>query len=248
MPIRRAATVMLLRTASDGLEVFLLRRSSHSAFAPDAYVFPGGALDRQDGDAAHRLHVDEPRLASEDRALAATALRELFEEAGVVFATDRSGTAVDERQIDERREELSRARAAVARGEESFEAALDALGWRLDARPLVLFSHWLTPPDEPRRFDTLFFAARAPAHQSPLADADETHDGRWISPSGALNEHRAGRLHLVYPTIKHLERIAAFNDADSLLAFARSKPIVKVARLSSRGAGYEMSAELEGRW
>jgi hypothetical protein len=55
-------------------------------------------------------------------------------------------------------------------------------------------------------------------------------------------------LHLVYPTIKHLERIAAFNDADSLLAFARSKPIVKVARLSSRGAGYEMSAELEGRW
>jgi recombination protein RecT len=249
MPIRRAATVMLLRPkAGRGFELFMLRRSARSAFAPDAFVFPGGALEPQDDETAQRLEISDARLSVEARPLVVTALRELFEEAGVLFALDASGAPVGAQQIQPRHAELQGLRERIARGETTFETALAGFKWRLDARPLAPFSHWLTPNSEARRFDTWFFAARTPAGQTPLADADETHDGRWIAPGDALAEQRAGTMHVVYPTIKHLERLAAFESVDEVLAFARSKQILTVAPDTSHELGYAMPAELEGRW
>ncbi len=183
---RDAATVMLVRSkqAGAGIEVYMARRSSRSAFAPDAYVFPGGARDGDDAD------------------IIATALRELHEEVGV----------------------------------------------RLEPAALIRFSHWITPPNEARRFDTHFFVAAMPSDQTPQADDVELHDGRWIEPVTALDEHRAGRLHLVYPTIKHLERLQAFAEVDALLAFARTKPIVTIAPWTSPDTGYVMPPDIEGAW
>ncbi len=90
----------------------------------------------------------------------------------------------------------------------SFADFLAAHDWYADARALTLFSHWITPLSEPRRYNTHFFFAAAPPDQGALADAFETHDGIWIAPALALERQRAGTLHLVYPTIKHLERLA----------------------------------------
>lgn len=183
--IRRAATVMLVRDGPSGIEVLLLRRSATSAFAADAFVFPGGALDDADGDSFERA-----------------AVRELFEEARL----------------------------------------------RLPIDALVRFSHWITPPGEARRFDTHFFVARAPSDQVARADDRETYDLRWIGPGNALAQHASGALHLVYPTIKHLERLAQFADVDVLLAFARTKKIVTVAPYALLVDGYAMPADLEGCW
>jgi len=177
---------MLVRTkrADAGIEVFMVRRSARSPFAPDAVVFPGGALDAGDAD------------------LVAAAVREFEEETGV----------------------------------------------RLERSALVPFSHWITPPNEGRRYDTHFFLAVAREDHAPVADEHETHDGRWLDPNDALRRERDGEMRLMYPTIKHLERLAAFESVDALMAFARDKPIVTVAPPVSPDLGYAMPADLEGVW
>jgi 8-oxo-dGTP pyrophosphatase MutT (NUDIX family) len=245
---------MLLRAANGCFETFLLRRSARSAFAPDAYVFPGGALDDDDFsiEAAERtLDIDATRLHAEFRglvtphdaaALCIAALRELFEEAGVLFARPSDGGRAVSRAA------LADARARLRAGEASFPQVLRDLDRRVDAGALAFFSRWVTPPSEPRRYDTYFFVARMPDDQTPVADADETHDGRWIAPREALADFARGVLHLVYPTIKHLERLAAFDDLDAAIAFARSKPVITVAPYTSPQNGFKMPPELEGVW
>jgi 8-oxo-dGTP pyrophosphatase MutT (NUDIX family) len=117
----------------------------------------------------------------------------------------------------------------------------------IDPRDLHLFSHWITPPSERRRYNTYFFIARAPAGQEGVADAIETHDAQWIDPGRAL-ERDPGDFSLVYPTIKHLERLAAFRNADEAIAFAQTKPIVTIMPAGSREDGFAMPAPLEGSW
>jgi 8-oxo-dGTP pyrophosphatase MutT (NUDIX family) len=184
---RLAATVILARPSAGGFELYMARRSPRSGFAPDAYVFPGGTLDLEDGEMPGALRN--------------AAVRELFEEAGV----------------------------------------------RLDPEALVPFSHWITPPSEPRRYDTYFFFACAPADQVAQADAVETHDGIWIAPGDALQRYRSGVLHLVYPTIKHLERLLAFASLDDVVEFARAKTIHTICP-SDSGDSFAIPPELENAW
>ena len=126
---------------------------------------------------------------------------------------------------------------------ELFEEA----GVRLDPPALMPFSHWITPPSEPRRYDTHFFFARAPADQIARADAVETHDGIWTSPATALQRYRERNLHLVYPTIKHLERLLAFSSVDEVEAFVRTKTIRTICPTDA-GDSFEIPAELENAW
>ncbi|MBV8639656.1 MAG: NUDIX hydrolase [Candidatus Eremiobacteraeota bacterium] len=218
--MRLASTVMLVRDGAIGLEVLMVRRSSHSAFAPDAFVFPGGTVDPEDyaaeSDAwASRIAdefraqtpeelpaTEEPVGTADARALVAAAVRELREEAAVDIAPDR----------------------------------------------LVLFSHWITPPTEPRRYNTHFFLAAGDASVTASADAFETHDAQWVAPSAALERYARGEMHLVYPTIKHLERLAGFERVADALSYARTKPILTIMPDRAPSEGFVMPEELEGAW
>jgi len=263
--VRLAATVILARPS---FEVYLTRRSTRSAFAPNAFVFPGGTIDPQDtSSAAQRRTVGlEPqRLAREfraevspdlvcteppiehgaARALLVTALRELFEEAGVLLACTATERAIDAAALDWN--QIAVERGGVREGALTFADFLVARDWYGDARALTFFSHWITPPSEPRRYNTHFFFASAPADQAAFADAFETHDGLWIAPTEALARYERGEMHLVYPTIKHLERLRAFDSIDDALTFARTKPVVTIMP-NDAGETFAIPPELENAW
>jgi len=169
---RPAATVILLRRggnhAERGLEILLVQRNPEARFMPGVWVFPGGAVDAEDGDGeeAHR----------------AAAVRELAEEAGI----------------------------------------------EVPAEELVAYSRWITPKVVPIRFDTRFYLALAPAHSPPEPDGSETVDAGWFGPQDALDMHHAGELPLVFPTIKHLESLVGFANAEEALEAARRREVKAV--------------------
>jgi 8-oxo-dGTP pyrophosphatase MutT (NUDIX family) len=161
--------VILLRRggkhAERGLQVLLVRRNPEARFMPGVWVFPGGAVDRDDGDGeeAHR----------------AAGVRELAEEAGI----------------------------------------------EIDPAELVAYSRWITPRVVPIRFDTRFYLALAPAHSPPKPDGAETVDAGWFGPRDALDQHHAGELPLVFPTIKHLESLVGYGNAAEALEAARRREV-----------------------
>ena len=235
--IRDAATVIVGRDTSEGLQVFMVRRSARAVFLPDQYVFPGGRVDDADRDAApRRLHGSAGDV---DPAYAMTAARETFEEVGLLFA-DRPVHVAD----------LADLRRSMHAGEISFADVLERLDVSVDASQLQYFSRWITPKAElaTRRFDARFFVGRAPEDQVAEADATEVLDGRWIAPRDALAANARGEINLIFPTIKHLERIAPYGTVDDLLAFARTKPIVTVSPDVQPGPRFLLIPELENAW
>lgn len=208
--------MLVRRREPAGFLVYLTRRSSHSRFMPDAFVFPGGAVDEADRSAVAlaRLHGAVAGIAPE---VAVAAFRELFEEAGVLIACDRAGapSTLDTARLRAWREELTKGA--------DFSALLAREDLALDARELIYYSHWITPLAQPVRFDTHFFVARAPEGQTAEADAIEVHDGDWFAPSEALEAAARDELSIMFPTRKHLERMAAFDSLEAFLAHARTR-------------------------
>lgn len=270
---RPAATVILTRAATApacGLEVYMTRRSARSAFAPDAYVFPGGVLDPEDCSEAMRVRtigLEKTRLCAEfgrvsippelpsdvppaDAVTAAgllvAALRELFEEAGILIARTERGTPIDAAEVFSAA--VQGERENIRAGRSSFAGFLHGRQWLADAEGLTLFSHWITPPTERRRYDTHFFFAAAPPAQAGRADAFETHDGIWIAPEAALERFARGSFHLVYPTIKHLQRLVPLTSPDAARTFAREKPILTILPWTATGGGFAMPPALENAW
>lgn len=232
MPARDAATVIVVRDALPGtpggrddggssLEVLLLRRNLRAEFAGGVYVFPGGAVEDADReDAARRRCVGLGEEAADHLlgvaegglAFYVAAIRECFEEAGVLFA--RRGESRE--AAFPGAAELASARARLAEGHGSFVEWCRANGWWLAADELRYFSHWITPVGAPRRYDTRFFVARLPPGQEASHDAGETVDALWVGPGEALRRHRAGDLDLVFPTVKHLEALESFRSSSEL--------------------------------
>jgi 8-oxo-dGTP pyrophosphatase MutT (NUDIX family) len=229
---------MLLRDGADGLEVYLARRSRESRFMPGAYVFPGGAVDRSDAEPevlSHTLGLET--LTSVAPAFAVAALRETFEEAGVLLAAGTDGSV---RRFES--SVLADLRAGLSKGARLADLvhAHDAV---LDARGLAHYSNWVTPEGEPLRFDTHFFAARAPEEQTASHDAFELYDGRWMTARSALDAAARGELAIMFPTLRHLERIAAYSDVDAFLAHARSRSVVPVAPALLGSGGIDLRAD-----
>ncbi|CAN5283117.1 hypothetical protein BH10PSE18_BH10PSE18_31430 [soil metagenome] len=225
-PIRRAASVIVLRDGTDGLEVLLLRRAEKANDQNSgAAVFPGGVLDAADP----RLHACCRGL--DDVAASArlgvpsggldfhiAAVRECFEEAGLLFATDADGLPVvlDHLAADE----LALLRTAADQGTDALLTICDARGWHLAADRLVYYTHWLTPPGMPRRFDTRFFVAALPARQAVRPDGRETVEHLWLRPADAIDA-RAG-LKLMNVTRVILSDLQAFATVADCLAHARA--------------------------
>lgn len=231
-PARDSATVILARDGTTGLEVFMLERHLKSDFAGGAYVFPGGTLDDRDLDPALWALVDGPgadeaaRLlgVDEDRAMGffTCAIRETFEEAGALLAR-RDGEPVG---YDERLEPY---RAPLANRELTLLELAEKENLRYAADLLHYYSHWVTPELAPKRYTTRFFVAAFPDEAERLLhDMGETTDSRWISPSEALRQGREGTFTIIFPTRKHLEQLAAFEDVDTLVASTRGKVVEEI--------------------
>jgi 8-oxo-dGTP pyrophosphatase MutT (NUDIX family) len=233
---RPSASVILVRDGPDGLECFMVRRHARSPFMPNAYVFPGGTVRADDLSVAADSGVplanalsarsDTPVDAAQAAALYVCAVRELFEEAGVLLVRDASnhllGVAESETPLQE---QLASTRLALQAGEESIGGVLDRYGWRPAFDLLVPFSHWITPKALAARFDTRFFVAALPAGQSALHDTIETTEGLWLAPMQVLD----GDYHTVYATAQHLRRLLPHGSVDRLLSFARTKDIRMVS-------------------
>jgi 8-oxo-dGTP pyrophosphatase MutT (NUDIX family) len=221
---RPAASVVLLRDAGDGVEVLMLKRHGLSDVLGGAFVFPGGKLDANDAALHAGDHLDAPaqllhqRLgeAGVDEATAAglyvAAIRETFEESGLLLAHGLSPDAAAEA--------AARLRDGVA-----FNAMLSALGLRLQCGALVPWSRWITPPGSlNKRFDTRFFAARAPADGVARHDGRETTETVWLRPRPALQSYWEGAMPLAPPQIMTLAHLARYDSVDQALADARSRP------------------------
>ena len=202
--LRPAATVLLLRDTPDGLQVLMTRRSMTASFAPGAYVFPGGGIDAADaqahGQALRRATQSDLRLTQ-----AIAAIRESFEELGILLAQRADGTAATAEDI-----------AALDRSG-PFAAQCAARGLTLTANGVFVFAHWITDRDLPRRFDVPFLVARMPEGQTPVADEAEQFEPVWISPAQALAQHAAGNFFIIFPTIRTLQRLQAFATVDAVL-------------------------------
>ena len=246
-PLREAATVMLLRDGDDGLVVFMLRRTLNAAFVGGAYVFPGGAVDpadRADDVTGHCIGLTDVAasdlLGVERGGLAywVAALRECFEEAGVLLARDGGDQVLSFAEAD-LAARFNEHRHAVHDGNLRLVELCGNEGLRLATDDVRYVSHWVTPIGEPRRFDTRFFVARAPRHQHPLHDDNETIESLWVNPAVALERHRAGELFMIFPTIKNLEFLVPFTTCDEALAaaVALGRPPMILPRVVRRGEG-----------
>ena len=231
---RLASTVMLLRDSpiahgTSALEVFMVRRVVQSEFMPDIYVFPGGSVSADDGLAERTEGVYEPVTPSaadpEGRTalgsgIRAAAIREMFEEANVLLA-HRAGTvlAVNEEAVT---------RFAVYR--QAFNERKGSLVEMARAERLVLalnslayFAHWITPEGLPKRFDTHFFLAIAPAQQEALYDNLETSDGVWITPKAALAQFAQNTFPIAFPTFHQVRDLCAFQTVRDALEATKTR-------------------------
>lgn len=227
---RPAATVLLLRDSAAGIEVFMQVRHQDMKFASGALVFPGGRVDAED----HAVAADAVRSPAAVEldplagALRVAAIRETFEESGVLLARPRGETRlipVDRLcRIDSARRDFARMLA-----DEDLVLAVDLL---------VPFAHWITPVYNPRRFDTHFFALAAPEDQLAAHDGTESVDSMWIAPRDVIAGSEAGRFKLVFATLMNLKRLDRYAKVAEALHAAAGTPVVTVTpELVARGEG-----------
>lgn len=264
--VRDAATVVLVRDGECGLEVLLMRRHRGHVFMADRWVFPGGRVDARDCDAgieaycaagweveraAQRLEEEEAAA----RGVVVAALREVFEETGILLVREEDEGEVQE--LFSRDSERWQAwRRKLDEGSASMVEFLAALsqeaGTRvcLDPAALRYYARWVTPDFEVRRYDTRFFVARAPAGQAMQADARELVEGRWFTPADAIEAYRSGEILLAPPTLCVLEDLQKYTGEDAveaLLADADRLPVPAIMpQLLARPAGEEVVLLLPG--
>jgi len=233
-----SATVILVRDSSQGqYKVLLMRRHRDQGFMGGAFVFPGGRLDEGDCDpdlirytrgftaAEAKRRLQAPDLP-EEKALGLffAALRETFEEAGVLLGHDQAGRPIDF-QAGETAGRFAAYRLQLHQNQLSLRglAEVENLQYALDL--LVPYAHWITPEVEARRFSTRFFLARNPEGQLPFHDTIEMTKSQWVTPSEALALHQASNILLMPPTLKTIEELNKSESVDQLLSAARSRRI-----------------------
>lgn len=234
--LRQAASILVVRDGAAGMEVLLVRRAERNDDrSSGAFVFPGGTLDPQDktlheacaglddAAASARLKLPDGGL---DFYLAA--VRECFEEAGLLFASDAGGELIALDTLDATQQAWLR--QSARRGGPGMAQLCERLGVRLAVDRLAYHSHWLTPPGLPKRFDTRFFVAMAPAGQSATHDGDEAVEHLWIRPGDAIDPARG--LKLVAVTRRTLASIARFDTAQA--CFDHAAQLRDIARIMPR--------------
>jgi 8-oxo-dGTP pyrophosphatase MutT (NUDIX family) len=237
---KKASTVILLRGAQDkGFEVLLTRRPDKLAFLGGMYCFPGGAVQKEDlfqavlrrcyglSPTAARKLVGSHFSPQEALGLWVAAIRELFEEVGVLLATSCNGklAAMDRDQNNR----LAEKHTALLRGDLSFNSMMESENLQCDTTRLAYLSHWQTPSQFKVRFDTHFFLASVPADHPPLAPSPEVAHSIWLSPDRALQLFGQGTLPMIFPTFASLRTLADFNSLENLFAEFKNGQGSKIA-------------------
>jgi 8-oxo-dGTP pyrophosphatase MutT (NUDIX family) len=209
-PARPASTVAVLRDAPGGVEVFLVKRNAKTVFFPHAHVFPGGRVDAED--ATVKIvggESDRVRMGCEDAAAyQAAAIRETYEEAGILLAEGEGSKDL---------------REALHAGKESLGGMAKRLGWVLNAEDLVYWSWWVTPEVESRRYSARFFVAGVRGGEHAKHDSIETVDSEWIAPESALKKFDRGEIFLAPPTHYTLVELMGFHTVKEALAAGRER-------------------------
>lgn len=234
-----AATVIMLRDGTDGLEVFLIKRHIKSNVLGGAFVFPGGKVDKLDARLDTALHIDQPLFDLHtslnerdiDHVTAASfyiaAVREVFEESGILFA-EGAGLAHAERAT------------AMLREGKAFAAVLADMKLRLQTSRLAPWSRWITPITPSvtnKRFDTRFFVAAVPAGQVAVHDNFEATESIWLKPRAALEHNRDGLIEMAPPQIMTLAHLSRFANVQAAISHARSRtpPVIQPHALDIDG-------------
>lgn len=246
-----AATIMMLRDGDDGLEVFMVVRHHQIDFASGALVFPGGKADPADFDPALDDYLDGPMADADMKAIQVASIREAFEECGVLLAREAGS---EELISGDRLAELEAFRDRLHKGELSILEFLQQENLRLACDRLVHYAHWVTPPMMPKRFDTHFFLASAPADHLAIHDGHESVDSVWITPAEALADAAAGKRTVIFPTLRNIEKLAHHGNVAEAIGATEGTTPVKVLPWTEKRedgnylcipveAGYDISEE-----
>jgi 8-oxo-dGTP pyrophosphatase MutT (NUDIX family) len=246
-----AATILLLRGDHSALEVFMVVRHHQIDFASGALVFPGGKVDAQDLAAALAARCDGASADPPTRAIQVAAIREAYEECGVLLARPTGSANLIPGQ---RLQDLEPYRQKINNGDISFDDFLQQQDLRLACDQLVHFAHWITPDMMPKRFDTHFFLADAPVDQVALHDGHESVDSVWMTPQAALAGAANGRYTVIFPTLRQIEKLGHSKSPKAAIERARSSRVVTVTPWTEqradgaylcipREAGYDISEE-----
>jgi 8-oxo-dGTP pyrophosphatase MutT (NUDIX family) len=233
--VRPASTILLLRDGADGMEVFMVVRHHQIDFASGALVFPGGSIDADDHEIAKNPALSGATGGLDAAAVAfrVGAVRETFEECGILLARAKGSnelvSAARASEIEDKH------RVALNKGERSFSDILTTEGIVPALDLLVPFAHWITPLGMPKRFDTHFYLAVAPADQLGAHDGHESVDSIWVGPNAAVEGAKSGKFKLVFATERNLIKLGKQNTAAASLAAARKDGIVTVCPEVVRG-------------
>ena len=228
IPIRSAATVLILADKPD-LQVLMLKRNARSIFVGDMWVYPGGAVDPEDGtaeadavvegltdtEASESLQVDQGGVA-----FWVAALRETFEEAGILLARNPGDEQLVDLSVPDLEQRFNTYRAGVNSGDIDFVDMVRREGLVLDGPGVNYVSRWVTPLGPPRRYDTRFFVTAMPDGQQPLHDNDEAVHHQWIRPAEALALNEADEMLMMTPTVSMLGRLTRFENSAQAIAAA----------------------------
>jgi 8-oxo-dGTP pyrophosphatase MutT (NUDIX family) len=225
---RPAATIVLLRDGAQGLEVFMVVRHHAIDFASGALVFPGGRVDDNDFALARNtaLCPNPNGIDSKAMAFRLAAIRETFEECGVLLARPNGSASLIDAAALRAVEQTHR--APLAEGQISFADVLSAFNLLPATDLLAHFAHWITPRHQPKRYDTQFFLAEAPVEHLAVHDGAEAVDSLWITPRQVLTDTASGRFRLVFATQMNLMKLAHYATAAEAIETARAATVVTV--------------------
>lgn len=235
-PTALSATVLLVRDGAAGLEVLMVVRHHEIDFARGAAVFPGGKVAPSDHDARLLAHgADMAETDPRQRALRVAAIRETFEECGLLLGRDAQGRSPDRTRLATLR---ARWQERIAQTSTAFAEMLHEEALWLACDSLQPFAHWVTPVVAPKRFDTHFFIVAAPPDQDALHDGSEAVDSFWTRPVDALQDCLQGRRTIIYPTLANLALLAQTPSVAAAVAAARARPYQRILpTIVKRGDG-----------
>ncbi len=242
-PAVPAATILMLRDGAEGLEVFMVVRHHEIDFVPGALVFPGGKADEPDFDPRLAAHLDGADPDPDRRAMQVAAIREAYEECGILLARAEGEPGMLSGQ---RLAGLEDYRGQLHSGALTMLEFVQRENLRLACDSLTHFAHWITPENLPKRFDTHFFLAIAPEDHLAVHDGHESVDSVWIQPAQALADGESGRHTVIFPTLRTIAKLGeSASAAAAIAAAATNPPIAVLPRIEQRADGTYLCIPVE---